>query len=94
MTVVKIKPIGIITVFKSDIIYLGGNIMLMGFLIVISFLVSSLYYYVEAVKNAMGKKRWLVGGMIMGPMLLPMFNISKTVQRRKATGFDSCYLRP
>jgi hypothetical protein len=68
--------------------------MLMGFLIVTSFLVSSAYYYVEAVKNAMGKKRWLVGGIIMGPMLLPMFNISKTLQMRKVTGFNSCYLRP
>jgi hypothetical protein len=68
--------------------------MLVSLLVVISFLVSSLYYYVEAVKNAMGKKRWLVGGMIMGPMLLPMFTISKTLQLRKTTGFNSCYLRP
>jgi len=68
--------------------------MLVGLLIVTSFLASSLYYYVEAVKNAMGKKRWLVGGMIMGPMLLPMFTISKRVQLRKTVGFDSCYLRP
>lgn len=68
--------------------------MLVGLAVVISFLASSIYYYVEAVKNAMGKKRWLVGGMIMGPMLLPMFNISKTVQRRKAAGFNNCYLRP
>jgi hypothetical protein len=68
--------------------------MLMASMIVISFLISSIYYYVEAVKNAMGKKRWLVGGMIMGPMLLPMFVISKAVQMRKTTGFDSCYLRP
>lgn len=67
--------------------------MLVGFLIVVSFLVSSIYYYVEAVKNAMGKKRWLIGGMIMGPMLLPMFMISKTVQLRKVIGYDSCYLR-
>jgi hypothetical protein len=29
----------------------------------------------------------------MGPMLLLMFIISKTVQLRKITGFDSCYLR-
>lgn len=68
--------------------------MLMGLLIVISFLASSFYYYVEAVKNAMGKKRWLAGGILMGPMLLPMFNISKTVQRRKSAGFDSCLFRP
>ncbi|MFT5713099.1 MAG: hypothetical protein ACI9DQ_001510 [Glaciecola sp.] len=66
--------------------------MLMSLMIVISFLASSIYYYVEAVKNAMNKKRWLVGGMIMGPMLLPMFIISKTVQLRKTTGYDSCYL--
>jgi len=68
--------------------------MLIGLLIVTSFLASSLYYYVEAVKNAMGKKRWLVGGMIMGPMLLPMFTISKKVQLRKTVGFNSCYLHP
>ncbi|MFT6413045.1 MAG: hypothetical protein ACI9UD_000431 [Glaciecola sp.] len=40
-----------------------------------------------------GKKRWLIGGIIMGPLLLPMFIIFKTVQPRKITGFDSCYLR-
>ncbi|MFT7260998.1 MAG: hypothetical protein ACI9MS_002870 [Glaciecola sp.] len=66
--------------------------MLVGLIIVISFVASSIYYYVEAVKNAMDKKRWLIGGMIMGPMLLPMFIISKTVQLRKITGYDSCYL--
>ena len=73
---------------------LRNNVMLVGLLIVTSFLASSLYYYVEAVKNAMGKKRWLLGGMIMGPMLLPMFAISKRVQLRKTIGFNSCYLRP
>jgi hypothetical protein len=67
--------------------------MMVGLLIVISFLASSLYYYVEAVKNAMGKKRWFVGGIIMGPMLFPMFNISKTVHLRKSSGFHNCYLR-
>ena len=68
--------------------------MMLGLLIVISFLASSFYYYVEAIKNAMGRKRWLVGGMLMGPMLLPMFTISKQVQRRNVSGFNSCYLRP
>lgn len=66
--------------------------MLVTFLVVISFLASSIYLYVEAIKNAMGKKRWLVGGILMGPMLLPMFKISRTVQHRKHVGFDVCYL--
>jgi hypothetical protein len=68
--------------------------MLVTTLVVISFLASSLYFYVEAIKNAMGKKRWMVGGMLMGPMLLPMFRISKTVHYRKQTGYDMCYLKP
>ncbi|MBF7073263.1 hypothetical protein ISG33_07630 [Glaciecola sp. MH2013] len=67
--------------------------MLVTVLVMISFLVSSLYFYVEAVKNAMGKKRWLVGGMLMGPMLIPMFSISKKVHHRKTVGFNSCYLQ-
>jgi hypothetical protein len=35
----------------------------------------------------MGKKHWLVGRMIMGPMLLPMFVISKAAQLRKKNRF-------
>lgn len=44
-------------------------------------LLSAIFFYVQALKNAMGAKRWGVAGLLMGPFVYPMF---RTHQRLKA----------
>lgn len=61
--------------------------------IIISFILCTIYYFVETVRNGMGKKRWITAGIVLGPMALPMFQISKKINLRKATGYNSVYLR-
>lgn len=57
--------------------------------ICLSFALCTWYYLVEAVRNSMGKKRWVTLGLIMGPMSLPMFQISKKMALRKVRGYHS-----
>ncbi|MGQ8366801.1 hypothetical protein [Glaciecola sp. 1036] len=61
-------------------------------LLLISFVLSASYFYVEAVVHGMAKRKWLVGGIMLGPLLIPMFEISKHMTVRKAIGFNSKYL--
>lgn len=62
----------------------------------LSFFVVSLlcapYFYVDAVKSGLPAKRWAVGGLIIGPLLLPMFNISKHIAWRKSVGYGNVTL--
>ena len=58
----------------------------------IAFVLSAAYFYVESVIYGMKKKRWLLGGIVMGPFLLPMFQISKHMAMRKAMGFNSAFM--
>ncbi|GBL05829.1 hypothetical protein [Glaciecola sp. KUL10] len=60
---------------------------------VIIFALFAAYYYVQAFKYAMNQKAWLAVGIILGPMALPMFNISKTMSVRRAIGFENVYWR-
>lgn len=61
-------------------------------LIIATFILFASYFYVESTIYAMQRKRWLVAGLLLGPMLLPMFQISKHVAMRKAAGFDNQYI--
>lgn len=60
--------------------------------IIMSFILCTIYYFVETVRNGMGKKRWITAGIVLGPMALPMFQISKKMNLRKVTGFHSVYM--
>lgn len=65
---------------------------MMTFLMISSFILCSAYFFVETVRNGMAKKRWVMAGIIFGPMILPMFQISKKLALRKAAGFNNSYL--
>jgi len=62
-------------------------------LMLITFVLFGAYYYVEAVKYAMNKKRWLLAGVMFGPMVFPMFNINKQINMRRSIGFENLYLK-
>ncbi|GAA6185445.1 MULTISPECIES: hypothetical protein [Alteromonadaceae] len=62
-------------------------------LAIISCLVFSVYYYVEAFKSALPAKKWALAGLMFGPMILPMFSISQRVALRQSRGFNNSLLR-
>ncbi|MFW8589220.1 hypothetical protein ACOI22_00265 [Glaciecola sp. 2405UD65-10] len=66
---------------------------MMTFLIIASFILCAAYFFVETVRNGMAKKRWVMAGILLGPMMLPMFHISKQVARRKSSGFNYALFR-
>lgn len=72
---------------KMQPLKLRGEVGMFSFFVVS--LVSALYFYVDAFKSGLPPKRWAFGGLIIGPLLLPMFNISKHIAWRKAVGFGS-----
>lgn len=47
-------------------------------------LLSALFFYTQALKNAMGAKRWGFMGLLMGPFLWPMFRTHKRLTWLKA----------
>ncbi|MDM7859986.1 hypothetical protein QTP81_05180 [Alteromonas sp. ASW11-36] len=55
-------------------------------------LVFSMYYYVDAFKSGLPPKPWAVVGLMLGPLALPMFGISKHVAWRKSVGFGNAQL--
>ncbi|GAB3032320.1 hypothetical protein [Bowmanella dokdonensis] len=55
-------------------------------------LLSGIFYYVEAFRTGLSAKRWGLAGLLMGPLLLPLFNIKQHMALRKARGFGSVYL--
>ncbi|OJF67521.1 hypothetical protein BK026_01185 [Alteromonas sp. V450] len=52
---------------------------------------SSLYFYVESFKWGMNAKKWAIAGFVLGPILLPMFSISRHIHWRNAVGFNNLY---
>ncbi|MFC4698844.1 hypothetical protein ACFO4O_01545 [Glaciecola siphonariae] len=61
-------------------------------LLVLSFALSMVYMYIEAVIYGLEKRKWALAAIVLGPMLLPMFQITKRMALRKVAGFDSVYL--
>ncbi|NDV91125.1 hypothetical protein GTH32_07995 [Alteromonas sp. 345S023] len=57
-------------------------------LIVLSVL-SSIFFYVEAVKWGMNAKCWGAAALVLGPLLYPMFSIARHVQWRRSVGFNN-----
>ena len=44
------------------------------FVVPVVCLLSAAYFYTQALKNAMGAKRWGLLALLFGPLLWPMFN--------------------
>ncbi|MGB3727173.1 MAG: hypothetical protein WA981_15595 [Glaciecola sp.] len=61
--------------------------------LIISFVLCAGYFFVESVRNGMAKKRWVMAGILFGPMMLPMFAMSKHLAWRRATGFNNVFFR-
>lgn len=59
--------------------------------VITSFILCTVYFLVETVRNGMAKKRWVTVGIVLGPMALPMFQISKKMALRKVIGYDSIF---
>ncbi|GLX86682.1 hypothetical protein tloyanaT_29350 [Thalassotalea loyana] len=49
-------------------------------LVVFVSILSACFFYVQAVCNGLGKKRWAFAGLVFGPLLLPMFNMQKRMK--------------
>ncbi|MCC5879470.1 MAG: hypothetical protein JJU03_06225 [Idiomarina sp.] len=47
------------------------------FVVPVVCLLSAVFFYTQALQNAMGAKRWGALALIMGPFLWPMFNTHK-----------------
>ncbi|RDV25207.1 hypothetical protein DXV75_11400 [Alteromonas aestuariivivens] len=54
---------------------------------------SSVFYYIEAVKSGLNARNWALAGLLLGPLLFPMFTVSRHVAWRRSTGFNNLYLR-
>ncbi|MDT0594713.1 hypothetical protein [Glaciecola petra] len=61
--------------------------------LILSFVLCTWYFLVQTVKYGMAKKRWVFAGLVFGPMILPMFQMSKRMAVRKAVGFNSAYFQ-
>ncbi|REL30156.1 hypothetical protein DXX94_05260 [Thalassotalea euphylliae] len=57
-------------------------------LVVVCSLVSSLFFYCQALSNGLGRRRWALGGLVFGPALWPMFCMKKRMKVNKAFGFN------
>lgn len=54
------------------------------FVVPVVSLLSGAFFYTQALKNAMGAKRWALMGLIMGPFIWPLFNTHKRLMWLKA----------
>jgi hypothetical protein len=60
--------------------------------IIVLSLVSSFFFYIEAVKWGMNAKCWGAAALVFGPMLYPMFSIARHVQWRRSVGFNNLFM--
>lgn len=56
------------------------------FSLLLLFVSTSLYCYVQSFKSAMWAKRWALLGLVAGPIILPLFSVQKRMALRKARG--------
>lgn len=58
------------------------------FFIFVVFLCSGFIFYVEALKAGMEPRKWALGGLMLGPMLFPLFNMKRYLLWRQIVGYD------
>ncbi|RUO59405.1 hypothetical protein [Pseudidiomarina insulisalsae] len=63
-------------------------------LIALCSLLSALLLYVQALRNAMGAKRWGLAGLLLGPMVVPIFISQKRLTLMRAMGRDNVLWQP
>ena len=56
-------------------------------------LVFSGLYYVQSYASGLTAKKWALAGLVLGPMLYPLFRSHQRVKLLKAIGRDSALLR-
>lgn len=61
--------------------------------VILTSLLSSLYFYVASFTAGMNAKKWAVAGLALGPVLLPLFNISRHIQWRKSVGYNNLFIQ-
>ncbi len=57
-------------------------------LLVVVALVFSVFFYCQAFKSGLGRKRWAFAGLIFGPFIWPMFTMKKRMKVNRLFGFD------
>ena len=50
-------------------------------------MVSAVCFYISALTAGLNAKRWALGGLFFGPLLLPMFSISRHIAWRRSVGY-------
>lgn len=62
--------------------------MLLFFSVVIS-VICALFFYVQATMSGLGRKRWALAGMLIGPFAWPMFNMKKRMLMNHFISYNS-----
>ncbi|WP_417688280.1 hypothetical protein [Pseudidiomarina sp.] len=63
-------------------------------LIALCCLLSALLVYVQALRNAMGAKRWGFAALMLGPIVLPLFISQKRMTLIRALGRENVLWQP
>ncbi|MCU7555174.1 hypothetical protein OCL06_11260 [Alteromonas sp. ASW11-19] len=56
-------------------------------------LLSSVFFYIEALKCGMNARVWGLAACALGPALLPLFTIQRHILWRRDSGFNNLYLK-
>ncbi|MDC1255965.1 hypothetical protein N8Z89_00190 [bacterium] len=62
-------------------------------LVVLIALVCSSFFYCQALKSGLGRKRWAFAGFMFGPFVWPMFCMKKRMKVVGLFGFNCLILR-
>jgi len=68
---------------------LGLMLLLIG---IVSFICAS-FFYCQALKSGLGRKRWAFAGLFFGPFVWPMFCMKKRMKINKLFGFNYLIFR-
>ena len=61
--------------------------------LVVAAMLSSLFYYLQALLNGLGCKRWALMGLFFGPMAWPMFCMKKRMKIYQRYGMSMVFWR-
>ncbi|WP_448563911.1 hypothetical protein [Thalassotalea ganghwensis] len=51
-------------------------------------IVFSIFFYCQALKSGLGRRRWAFAGLVFGPAIWPMFCMKKRMKINRLFGFD------
>ncbi|WP_371186094.1 hypothetical protein [Thalassotalea maritima] len=51
-------------------------------------LVCAVFFYCQAFKSGLGRKRWATAGLLLGPFAWPMFSMQQRMQMYKRYGMS------